>query len=177
MNIREIHENKKQFLPLLLLADEQEDMIDRYLERSTMYVLEDGGVKAECVVTDEGDGILEIKNIAVMPDHQRAGYGKALIDFLVRQYVNVHIAVVQTAHDTEDAAFCGNHRCTSFVFRQNGGQLFGGYIIHKQPQRFGRLKFGKLRSLGANFLLGGFTLGSPFHQAAFFFFQLVLNSR
>ncbi len=24
---------KKQFLPLLLLADEQEDMIDRYLER------------------------------------------------------------------------------------------------------------------------------------------------
>ena len=30
---------------LLLLADEQEDMIDRYLERGTMYVLEDGGVK------------------------------------------------------------------------------------------------------------------------------------
>ena len=44
MNIREIHENKKQFLPLLLLADEQEDMIDRYLGRGTMYVLEDGGV-------------------------------------------------------------------------------------------------------------------------------------
>ena len=50
MNIREIHENKKRFLPLLLLADEQEDMIDRYLERGTMYVLEDGGVKAECVI-------------------------------------------------------------------------------------------------------------------------------
>ena len=48
MNIREIHENKKQFLPLLLLADEQEDMIDRYLERGAMYVLEDGGVKACC---------------------------------------------------------------------------------------------------------------------------------
>ena len=30
MNIREIHENKKQFLPLLLLADEQENMIDHY---------------------------------------------------------------------------------------------------------------------------------------------------
>lgn len=44
MNIREIHENKKQFLPLLLLADEQENMIDRYLERGTMHVLEDGGV-------------------------------------------------------------------------------------------------------------------------------------
>ena len=86
MNIREIHDNKKQFLPLLLLADEQEDMIDRYLERGTMYVLEDGGVKAECVVTDEGGGILELKNLAVEPESQRKGYGKALIDFLVCKY-------------------------------------------------------------------------------------------
>ena len=33
MKIREVKENKKQYLPLLLLADEQEDMVDRYLER------------------------------------------------------------------------------------------------------------------------------------------------
>ena len=46
MEIREIRENKKQFLPLLLAADEQEDMIDRYLDRGTLYVLDDGGVKA-----------------------------------------------------------------------------------------------------------------------------------
>ena len=39
MNIRVIHKNKRRFLPLLLLADEQEDMIDRYLERGAMYVL------------------------------------------------------------------------------------------------------------------------------------------
>ena len=58
MEIREILTDKKKYLPLLLLADEQEDMIDRYLERGTMYVLEEDGVKAECVVTDEGDGIL-----------------------------------------------------------------------------------------------------------------------
>ena len=53
MKIREIKENKKQFLSLLLLADEQENMIDRYLERGTMYVLNDNGVKAECFVTDK----------------------------------------------------------------------------------------------------------------------------
>jgi len=86
MNIRVIHKNKKRSLPLLQLADEQEDMIDRYLERGTMYVLEDGGVKAECVVTDEGGGILELKNLAVEPESQRKGYGKALIDFLVCKY-------------------------------------------------------------------------------------------
>ena len=86
MEIRNVEKDKKRYLELLLLADEQEDMIDRYLERGTMYVLEDGGVRAECVVTDEGDGILELKNIAVQPDAQGRGYGKALIDFLIRTY-------------------------------------------------------------------------------------------
>ena len=86
MWIQKVETNKKQYLPLLLLADEQEDMIDRYLERGTMYVLEDGGVKAECVVTDEGNGVLEIKNIATCPADQGKGYGKALIDFLTREY-------------------------------------------------------------------------------------------
>jgi hypothetical protein len=55
MKIYKITDDKKQYLTLLLLADEQEDMIDRYLERGTMYVLDDDGIKAECVVTDEGD--------------------------------------------------------------------------------------------------------------------------
>lgn len=63
MMIKEITENKKEYLNLLLLADEQESMIDRYLDRGRMYVLEDNGVKCECVVTDEGNGILEIKTL------------------------------------------------------------------------------------------------------------------
>ena len=84
MEIRKVETDKKRYLDLLLLADEQEDMVDRYLERGTMYVLEDGGVKAECVVTDEGDGILELKNIAVAPDFQGRGYVKAMVAFLVR---------------------------------------------------------------------------------------------
>ena len=88
MKIREVNKNKKQFISLLLLADEQESMVDRYLEKGTMYVLEDNDVKAECVVTDEGNGILEIKNIAVDPENQVKGYGKALIDFLASKYAD-----------------------------------------------------------------------------------------
>ena len=90
MTIAEVKENKKQHLPLLLLADEQEDMIDRYLDRGTMYALDDEGIKAVCVVTDEGNGILEIKNIATSPAHQGKGYGKALIDFISNQYAATH---------------------------------------------------------------------------------------
>lgn len=86
MEIRKVENGKKQYLDLLLLADEQEDMIDRYLERGVMYVLEDDGVKAECVVTDEGDGILELKNIAVEPAFQGKGYGKALVDHIIQTY-------------------------------------------------------------------------------------------
>ena len=86
MKIRKVETDKKRYLDLLLLADEQENMIDRYLERGTMYVLEDDGVKAECVVTDEGDGILELKNLAVEPAFQGRGYGKNMVDFLVRTY-------------------------------------------------------------------------------------------
>lgn len=86
MKIVEVKTDKKKYMDLLLLADEQEDMIDRYLERGTMYVLDDGGVKAECVVTEEPGGVLEIKNIASKPDCQRKGYGRMLINFIVSEY-------------------------------------------------------------------------------------------
>lgn len=80
MVIRQV-ENKRDYLPLLLLADEQESMIERYLDRGTMFVLEDGGkVKGECVVTDEGDGVLEIQNLAVAREYQGRGYGRTLIE-------------------------------------------------------------------------------------------------
>lgn len=64
--------NKKRYIDLLLLADEEEKMIDKYIEKGEMYILDDDdGVKAECIVTDEGSGILEIKNIAVSPFYQK----------------------------------------------------------------------------------------------------------
>ena len=86
MKILEVKENKKQYLDLLLLADEQEDMIDLYLDKCRMYVLDDNGIKCECVLTDEGNGVLEIKNIATVPEYQGNGYAKALIDFVIEKY-------------------------------------------------------------------------------------------
>ena len=86
MKIIEVKENKKQYLDLLLLADEQEDMVDRYLDKGKMYVLDDIGAKCECVITDEGNGILEIKNIATVPEYQGKGYARALIEFVINNY-------------------------------------------------------------------------------------------
>ena len=121
MEIRNIETNQKQYLPLLLLADEQEDMIDRYLERGVMYVLEDDGVKAECVVTDEGSGILELKNIAVAPDSQRKGYGKALVAFLIQTYRGQYQVLQVGTGDSpstipfyESCGFCRHHLVKNF---------------------------------------------------------------
>lgn len=86
MIIREITENKKKYLDLLLLADEQESMIDKYLNNGKMFVLDDNGIKSECIVTDEGNGILEIKNIATLPAYQGRGYAKTLINFIIDKY-------------------------------------------------------------------------------------------
>ena len=65
MEFQAISKNKRAFLPLLLLGDEQEDMIDRYLDRGTLWALYDGELQAVCVVTEEGSGDFEIKNLAV----------------------------------------------------------------------------------------------------------------
>lgn len=86
MRIYEVADNKKDYMDLLFLADEQEDMIERYLDKGTMYVLEDDGIKGECVVTDEGEGVLEIKNIATVPEAHGKGFGKQLIDFIAQEY-------------------------------------------------------------------------------------------
>ena len=86
MIIRKVTENKRQYMELLLLADEQEEMIDKYIDKGTMYVLDDNGVKAECVVTDEGRRTLEIKNIAVSPEFHGKDFGRMLIDYISEIY-------------------------------------------------------------------------------------------
>ena len=86
MEFQTISDSKRRFLPLLLLGDEQEDMIERYLDRGTLWALYDGGVlRCVCVVTEEGGGDFEIKNLAVAPESQRRGYGRAMVEHVARQ--------------------------------------------------------------------------------------------
>lgn len=135
MKIREVNENKKQFISLLLLADEQESMVDRYLEKGTMYVLEDGNVKAECVVTDEGNGTLEIKNIAVDPKNHRKGYGKMLIDFLIRKYADRYSVLQVGTGDSpltipfyEKCGFTRSHSVSNFFTDNYDHTIYEGGV-------------------------------------------------
>ncbi len=87
LEIRQILRHKKRFLDLLLLADEQESMINLYLERGEMFALYDQNIlRTICVVTNEGDKTVELKNIATDPQYQKLGYGKKLIKFISEHY-------------------------------------------------------------------------------------------
>ncbi|RJP63317.1 MAG: N-acetyltransferase [Ignavibacteriales bacterium] len=88
MRIEKITNNKKQYLDLLLLADEQEDMIDRYLESGDMFALYDDDLKTVCVVVAIDKETCELKNIATYKKYQGKGYGKALIKFISDYYKN-----------------------------------------------------------------------------------------
>ena len=135
MKIMEIKENKKEFLSLLLLADEQESMIDRYIEKGIMYILDDDGVKCECVVTDEGNGVLGIKNIATKPEYQKKGYGKALIDFVAMKYKATHSILQVGTGDSpltipfyEKCGFAYSHRIKNFFVDNYDHPIYEGGV-------------------------------------------------
>ena len=85
--IVEVTADKKRYLDLLLLADEQEDMIDRYLDDGRLFVLDDDGTKSVAVVVALNAEECELKNIATYPQHQGKGYGKAMVEYLSDRYL------------------------------------------------------------------------------------------
>ena len=122
MKVEQVFSDRKRFLDLLLLADEQEDMIDRYLERGDMFALYDEDkLRAVCVVTNEEEGIYELKNIATCPDSQRKGYGKSLIEYLFHHYSDrcsvMFVGTGDTPHTLlfyQSCGFVPSHRIKNF---------------------------------------------------------------
>ncbi|MGX7126777.1 GNAT family N-acetyltransferase [Enterococcus viikkiensis] len=121
MRIKEITTNKKAYIELLLLADEQEDMIDRYLEAGRMFVLEDDGIKSEAVVVTLNEHDCELKNLATDPSAQGRGYGKALIQFLfaefLGEYQTMYVGtgdVPKTLNFYKSCGFRESHRQQNF---------------------------------------------------------------
>ena len=138
MKIIQLTENKKQNLDLLLLADESESMIDRYLERGELFVLNDNGVKAVCVVTDEGDEVCELKNIAVTPESQRQGYGKRLIKHLLSYYSGKYNRMIVGTGDVPSSVgfykSCGfeySHRIENFFTDNYDHQMIEDGVLLK----------------------------------------------
>ena len=121
MKIEKISENKKQFLDLLLLADEQEDMIDKYLPDGDLFALYDDDLKSVCVVAQVDHETCELKNIATYEKYQGKGYGRALIRFISDYYKNDYKTMLVGTGETpailrfyESCGFELSHRIKNF---------------------------------------------------------------
>lgn len=121
MEIKIVKEDKKQFIDLLLLADEQESMIDKYLDRGELFALYDDGLKSICVVTDEGSDKCELKNIATYEKWHGMGYGSKLIQYISTFYKDKYKAMIVGTGDIpsiiqfyEKNGFGLSHRIRNF---------------------------------------------------------------
>ena len=121
MEIKIINENKKQFIDLLLLADEQESMRDRYLERGELFALYDNDLKSICVVTEESPDTCELKSIATYEKWQNMGYAGRLIQYISSYYKDKYRTMLVGTGDVpstlrfyENNGFTLSHRIPDF---------------------------------------------------------------
>ena len=118
--ITEVDNDKEQYLPLLLIGDESETMIGRYLDSGTLYVgLFNGKPIAVCVTVNLDSNTLEIKNLAVDAEYRRHGYGRRMLEYVESRHSNKKI-ILGTGETPSTLKFyksCGysySHRIPNF---------------------------------------------------------------
>lgn len=112
MEIRRITEDKDNYLEMLLIADPQENMIRRYLDKSDMFVLEDAGeVLTIGVVEHMKNKRCELKNLVTAQEYRRQGYGTYMVNYLSEYYsVTCDVMYVGTGNNSNTLDFykqCG----------------------------------------------------------------------
>ncbi|MCI3860638.1 GNAT family N-acetyltransferase [Lactococcus garvieae] len=141
MKIKHIEVKKDRYLPLLLLADDHEHIMT-YLAKGELFVLMDQSeIRAVCVVSPT----LEIENLAVAPDAQGQGYGRALINYLFKKYKGQGVMTVGTDDISVNVLFyeaCGfeyTHKIKnyfidhySFPIYEDGKQLKDKCYLRKE---------------------------------------------
>jgi ribosomal protein S18 acetylase RimI-like enzyme len=106
-------------------------MIDTYLDRGDLFALYDGGPKCACVVTCEGDGIYELKNLATYEECRGQGYGRRLVEYILEHYRGrCRVMVVGTGDRPRSLRFyerCGfavSHRVENFFIDHYDHPIF-----------------------------------------------------
>lgn len=87
VKLRRVHEDKGRYMELLLVGDEQESMVRKYLPSCALYVVSAGGLEIGiCAVDESCEGCVEIKNIAIIEGFRRKGYGRAVLGMIADMY-------------------------------------------------------------------------------------------
>lgn len=142
MEIKIVESNKKDFLDLLLLAVEQQSMIDNYLDRGKIFALYDDHLKSICVVTDEGNGSYELQSLATCEQDQEKGYGKNLVKHILSSYKDRGTMLVGTGDIPWIVTFykrCGfvfSHRLENYFIDHYDKPMFEAGIRLKDKVYF-----------------------------------------
>ncbi|KAK2947708.1 putative GNAT family N-acetyltransferase [Blattamonas nauphoetae] len=79
--------DKWQYKELLLLADPEEQAVNKYLDDGEMFILSvDDLVVGEAVVKEIDSTTCELMNIAVLPEHQKHGYATQMLSHLASTF-------------------------------------------------------------------------------------------
>lgn len=118
--IREEHFDATRHLKLLLMGDESEEMIARYISRATLLVACYNNLPvAVCAITREPADTIEIKNLAVDPQHRQRGLGRRLLSHVEHRFPQ-HTIMLGTGETPSTLRFyhnCGyrySHRIERF---------------------------------------------------------------
>lgn len=130
VKIELIKNNKKDYLYLLLIGDESEMMIDKYLKNGSLYVLFKDSKAVSCAVITEGtDSVCELKNLATLPEFQNKGYASILLDYIFKNYSKrFNFIAAGTGYGSKNVLF----------YKQKGfikSRIIKNFFIENYPQK------------------------------------------
>ena len=119
---------------ILLIGDEDENMISKYIEQSTVFALYVNDVLTSvCAVITTDNETIEIKNLATYPEYQNKGYASALIDFVCNKYkTEFKYLILGTGENNKTMSFYKKrgfketHRLKNFFIENYSHPIFEG---------------------------------------------------
>lgn len=110
------------------MGDEQESMIDKYLEKGDMFLLLNKEPICVCVVLQLDSNTYEIKNLAVEKSFQRKGYGTRMLEYIFNFYKPDNVIYAGTG---ENPATIGFYEKCGFVYSHKIANFFTENYDHK----------------------------------------------
>lgn len=146
MQIKEINTNKTDYMDILLIGDEDENMINKYINQSTIFALYvNSTLTSVCAVIMVDNETVEIKNLATYPEYQNKGYATILINFVCNKFkTEFKYLILGTGENNKTLKFYNKrgfqktHRVKNFFINnythpifENGKQLIDMIYLKK----------------------------------------------
>ena len=87
MKIKKVSNGKERYMDLLLSADPDKSVVNKYLKEGELYIgLIGNKVVCEVIITKVDEDTCELKNIATLKEYRGKGYASELINYVFNIY-------------------------------------------------------------------------------------------